>query len=331
MTLSLRLIIVFLFTYSYGFTQDYTFDFLPQKIGFGSCNDTTLSAEIWKSIEKEHNDVWIWLGDNVYSKPNNPESLKVLYQQQKENRNYQSILRDTKVFGIWDDHDYGQNDGDGSYPYKIESKQLFLEFLDIAEEHPVRKRNGIYQSYSFEGSSFSILLLLLDVRSFKPKYTKSSNPNQRYEQDKEGDILGEEQWKWVEKNIKKKEYDLVLVASGIQILSSEHPYEKWENYPKSKKRLIDLMKTKAKVIFLTGDRHISEISKLPIEENKAILDFTSSGLTHSYETLLTEKNKYRISPLITQKSYGVIELNPANKPTLSIKDINGKSLFKIRN
>jgi alkaline phosphatase D len=34
------------------------------------------------------------------------------------------------IIGIWDDHDYGMNDGDARNPIKIPQKQIFLDYLD---------------------------------------------------------------------------------------------------------------------------------------------------------------------------------------------------------
>ena len=31
----------------------------------------------------------------------------------------------------WDDHDYGYNDFGKDYPYKIQSKKLFLDFWEV--------------------------------------------------------------------------------------------------------------------------------------------------------------------------------------------------------
>ena len=51
------------------------------------------------------------------------------------------------MIGIWDDHDYGVNDGDARNPFRIEQKQLFLDYLDEPQTSERRLRgddNGIY-------------------------------------------------------------------------------------------------------------------------------------------------------------------------------------------
>ena len=57
-------------------------------------------------------------------------------------------------------------------------------------------------------------------------------------------------------------------------------------------------------MILSGDRHISEISEMKLGDD-SLIEITSSGLTHSWEDC-KEKNRYRISPLVTQTSFGLL-------------------------
>lgn len=68
---------------------------------------------------------------------------------------------------MWDDHDYGVNDGDGSSPIKIEQKQMYLDNLDEPESSELRNRgdeHGIYSYYKVKKQGYQVLIVLLDVR-----------------------------------------------------------------------------------------------------------------------------------------------------------------------
>jgi alkaline phosphatase D len=39
----------------------------------------------------------------------------------------------TKVIGVWDDHDYGKNDADSSFPEKQRNRHLYLDFINEPE------------------------------------------------------------------------------------------------------------------------------------------------------------------------------------------------------
>jgi hypothetical protein len=43
---------------------------------------------------------------------------------------YSQLRTKTGIIGIWDDHDYGVNDGDSRNPAKIRIKQIYLDYLD---------------------------------------------------------------------------------------------------------------------------------------------------------------------------------------------------------
>ena len=315
--------------------QDQTYNYVPQTIAFGSCNDTKKDQSIWRVIDETQKDLWIWLGDNIYWSGKDLTELETLYNDQKSNPFYNNIERTTEVVGIWDDHDYGRNDDGISNPLKVESKNLYMDFFKIPTTHPMRKRHGIYHSIGYKNDLFQLLIILLDTRSFKPDYLKDNESISRYKVDKTGDILGQEQWNWLEENLKNaSQYNAVIFCSGIQFISSEHPFEKWQNYPKSKSKLISLLNFYdiRNPIFLTGDRHIAEISKLAINNKTNLYDFTSSGLTHSYDNYNGEENKSRISPVISDKNFGIISFNFNFKSyELHIKNIKGKSVYKIKN
>mgnify|MGYP006186197229 FL=1 len=80
-------------------------------IGFGSCNDQSLSQIFWKNIQAYKPEVFLQIGDNVYAKDKSLGSLKDAYNDLKNNIYYQNFSSNTNILGIWDDHDYGKNDG----------------------------------------------------------------------------------------------------------------------------------------------------------------------------------------------------------------------------
>jgi len=103
-----------------------------------------------------------------------------------------------------------------------------------------------------------------------------------------------------------------LEYSRFQFLSSEHGWECWGNFPNEVKRLKQLITTHnvKNVIILSGDRHISEFSKINIPElSYPLIDFTSSGLTHAYAEFTKETNRNRIREVVFMPSFGVLKFN----------------------
>jgi alkaline phosphatase D len=233
------------------------------------------------------------------------------------------------VIGIWDDHDYGINDGGKLFHKKKESRDLMLDFLDVEDNANVRKREGGYQSYTIGQEGRQVKVILLDTRYFRDTLTESQEPGRRYEPSHNGDMLGEAQWTWLEKELLESEAQLNIIGSSIQMIAEEHGFEKWANFPESRERLLQLVADSGAkgVVFLSGDRHIGEISKINISGmSYPVYDITSSGLTHVYEDA-DEDNRHREGELVAKLNFGTIEIewNEPVKVTYHIKGQDNQS------
>lgn len=314
--------------------QQIPFNKVLTKIAIGSCNRQNEDQSIWQNISDEQPDLWIWLGDNIYGDTEDMELLQQKYSQQKQNSLYQQFIQDTPVIGIWDDHDYGVNDGDKTYPMRAESQALMMDFLDVPKDSPFRDQAGTYQSYLFGNEGKQVKVILLDTRYFRDELEKN-NGYQRYKPNLNGDILGEAQWTWLEQELKNSTADINLIGSGIQVIPAEHGFEKWANFPQARKRLLDLIAQiqPKKTILLSGDRHLSEFSQLAITGMEdELYEFTSSGLTHSYDSFSGEPNPYRTGEVVSDRSYGLIVIDWAGAEPdirLQMKGVGGDLLQEL--
>lgn len=297
-----------------GISQDYTFN-VPQKetlvITFGSCNKQDKPQPLWDDILTHNPDLFLFLGDNIYGDTQDMELLEEKYTTQKQQPDYVKLQEQTNIVGVWDDHDYGKNDAGKEYPKKEESQDLLLDFFNVSEDSPLRERKGTYSSSLVNWGGKKIKILLLDARYHRDKLEKN---DKIYVPNKLGTILGEEQWNWLGEELSDSSIDLYLIASGIQFIPEDHPYEKWANFPNERKRLFDLIadKNPKGVIMLSGDRHIAEISEQKWKGLKyPLVDVTSSGLTHTWggASAPEEYNQHRVGKLIAQLNYGVLEIS----------------------
>jgi len=292
-------------------------------IAFGSCSHEFDSVQMWDNIVAHNPMVWIWMGDNIYGDTYEMSVMEQKYNTQKNRPSYQRLLQATKVYGIWDDHDYGINDGGNEYPMKDESKKLLLDFLDVPKANDVWSRKGAYQSYMLEDMYMKVKLLLLDTRYFRDTLKPNLNPPPKYLPNSDGTVLGEEQWRWLEQELTNSDADIHLIGSSIQAIPDDHGFEKWGNFPAERQRLFDLIvKTApARPIILSGDRHIAEFSKIDLDGLKyPLYEFTSSGLTHSWNSMSPEHNRHRIGDLVINKNFGIIEIeHRENKKNIKLQ------------
>ncbi len=288
-------------------------------IAFGSCDDEEKPQEMWKEIIAHKPALWIWGGDNVYANDGEgAEGIKRRYDKQKSNPDYQQLLKNCAVTGTWDDHDYGTNDGGRFFSKKLQNKKPLLEFLGFENTNPVWNYTGVYNSTTIGSTNQKIKIINLDTRSFRDTTFKvysidSITKNQTYHFycNQTGDVLGEEQWHWLEDELKNSSTNLFIINSSIQVIAEDHRFEKWANFPLARKRLLNLIASSQKnVLIISGDRHIAEFSQL---EHPGLpyplIDFTSSGLTHTWSEVWEEKNSHRVGELIIQKTFGLIKVD----------------------
>ncbi|MFN3759215.1 MAG: alkaline phosphatase D family protein [Algoriphagus aquaeductus] len=295
-----------------------------QVIAFGSCNRQDLPQPLWDPIVSENPDLWIWMGDNIYGDSPVMDTLSAKYARQNANPGYQNLKASTPIIGIWDDHDYGINDGGKNYAQKKASRDLMFDFLGVPDSAPERTREGAYSSHTFGSGENLVKVILLDARYFRDTLIRADRV---YLPNETGVILGETQWTWLENELRSSSAKVNLIISGIQMLPTEHPHEKWANFPKEREKLLNVIAISgAKTpILLSGDRHIAEIMKLEDERfPNGLYEITSSGLTHTWKTIQEEPNRLRINELIAKLNYGVAKFDWKNsRVTFQIKGENG--------
>ena len=82
------------------------------------------------------------------------------------------------------------------------------------------------------------------------------------------------------------------------------------------------------VVFISGDVHWGEISKLVTDDLYPIYDITSSGLTQTWPN--TEPNKNRIGKVERKNNFGMVVFELKDSPSLTfiLKNKNGKTKVK---
>jgi alkaline phosphatase D len=305
-------------------------------IAFGSCNKPELENLLWDDVLATRPDVWIWGGDNIYADTGDMTRLANMYNAQNQVPGYHKLRIGVPVIGTWDDHDYGLNDGGSEFDAKKESQEVFLDFMGVPAESPRRDREGVYTSHEYNTRFGSVKVLVLDTRFFRSPLTPDTETKKRFKPNSygEGTILGPQQWLWLEEELMNSKAQFNIIVSSIQLLSNEHGFEGWGNFPHEVDRFKELLlRSGAKgVIVLSGDRHISEFSKLEVQGmSYPLVDFTSSGLTHAYHDFSGEPNPYRIGRVINTESFGVVKLNlKENKATFQIVGDRGKVLGSLK-
>jgi alkaline phosphatase D len=291
-------------------------------IAFGSCNKMDKPQTLWADILANSPNLWVWLGDIIYADTSDMKALAAHYKSLKTTLGYKKLRSKAQIIGVYDDHDYGINDGCKDYPFKKGAKKCLMDFLDVPMNSPLRKREGAYQSYTFGPESQRIKIIVMDTRYFRDALEPDPTKQKRYIPNTTGDVLGETQWKWLEKELRNSQANLNILCSSVQIVADDHGHEKWGNFPNERKRLLHLIaQTKPKnLLILSGDRHMTEVSKIDLQGLPyPLYDFTSSGMTH-IRSGTSEPNKYRVGEMIVKKNFGILKIYWVNdKPVVTLQ------------
>ena len=291
------------------------------KIGLGSCLDQDYPQPIWQSIKKEDLNYFIFLGDNVYGDTRYGSLRKMKSAYDKQKKVLPDFLNDISIFSIWDDHDFGINDGGADYRFKRRAQELYLDFWEITKDDDRSNREGIYFSKNEIFFDKKFKFIFLDTRFFRSKLKgKKSNYIENIEPD--ATILGNAQWTWLENEL-KSDFDFLFVFSSIQIIAKDHRFEKWSNFPNERAKLFELLEQfNDKTILFSGDRH-----RAGIYRKNGIIEVTSSSMNKPGSSF-SETDSYLIGKTYPQENYGVLEILE-NTIHIKIKDIKGNTLNSI--
>ncbi len=305
------------------------------RLSLGSCANQKLPQPIWQTIQNDRPDLHILGGDNVYAsdRPWSIEQLQAAYAQAKQQEGMVQLMRSVPHRAMWDDHDYGFNDGGAEFAGKQASKNALMEFFNFPAAHECRSREGLYQSQIIGTAGRRVQIILLDTRWFRSSLTRPLIPGlpgqERYIPDDSPDktLLGAAQWQWLEEQLRQPA-QIRLIYSGIQVLADGHGWERWGNLPRERTRLIDtISRTKAQgVILLSGDRHIGAFYRETIATQYPMWEMTSSGLTHAWANA-SESGPNRVGDLVRVNHYGTVDINwRAAQVQLQLKDTQGRAL-----
>ena len=274
---------------------------LLTKFAFGSCNREYLPQPLWPLIIADKPQLFIWGGDNIYGDKNPfKHQIEKKYRIQNKKPGYQKLKQVTPIIGIWDDHDYGKNNGGGEYKKKEVNRHFLLDFLEVEKDAPVRSRDGVYQSFVFGPTGKQVKIILLD-----PRYNQTK-----------GDFLGTRQWSWLGDELESSEAQIHFIMTGLPFLTPDLiRSEEWANKPKQQEKLISLIKKYQTpgVVFLSGDKHFGAII-----ERHGFLEIMSSGMTHTPFILYHPFLHYYFPKALIKRNYGLISINWESSP-ISLK------------
>ena len=257
--------------------------------GYGS------DYEIVKSIYEKHPDFMVWLGDNWYYREADWDSWSGMLSRITHTRSLpelQPLLASVHHYSIWDDHDFGPNDSDRGFWNKFKTLEAFKLFIPNPS-FGINGKPGITSFFQWGDTDF----FLLDNRFYRTPNTRKTDDGRT--------VLGDEQIQWLIDNLAVSKAPFKIVAMGGQFLNpvQKSYLETYSIFPEEKEKILSLIKKEKieGVIFLTGDRHHSELTKLDRNEDYPLYEFTISSLTAGVSAGKDEENVLRVAGTVTDE------------------------------
>jgi alkaline phosphatase D len=304
------------------------------RIAFGSCADQAKPQPIWDAILAYHPELFIFAGDNVYGdfSTADADNLRRAYELAGTVPGYAMLRQTVDHLAVWDDHDYGINDGGGDFPHKAIAKQLFLDFWKVPNDDVRRAREGIYDAHIIGPPGMRVQVVLLDLRWFRSPLKASDQRGapgkERYvpDPDPSKTMLGPAQWAWLAEQLMKPA-EIRLIVSSTQVLAEGHGWERWGNMPLERQKLIETIRESGAkgAVLLSGDRHVGAIYRDTPPGHYPIYEITSSGLNMVYWAA-SEPGPNRVGALYPAANFGVVDIDWwERRILLALRDASGNS------
>jgi len=295
-----------------------------------------------RSIAKEQADLFLMIGDNVYGDKNGPayvnnqpdlDELRASFRDLAAREDFRAVRAKFPMMVAWDDHDMGANDAGREFPFRRLAERIHERFWGL-ENQDVGAYPGTYYARTFGPEGKRTQVIVLDTRFFrsalaptdewnkpgKERYMPSADPAQ--------DMLGNDQWTWLENRLQDKA-DLRLIVSSVQVLPTVHGFEAWSRMPLEQQRLYRLIRESEAngVVFVSGDRHTAFLYEDDAALAYPVSEITASSLNVAFAETTAEMDTRQQGEGYPPENYGAIGIDwDAGTVSLQIKSGAGETV-----
>ena len=223
---------------------------------------------IFYRMKKKKSDFMVWLGDDVYYLKKDFSSYDGMFnlnvRLRRTFKKYRDFLATQPNYAIWDDHDFGPDNCNQNFALRDSSLKVFKGMWP--NTYPAGEQfNGNYFNFRYYDAEF----FMMDCRFHRGA-----------EGDTAGPFFGETQLIWLKNKLLMSDATFKFIAIGTQVINDNNFGESYADYPRERNELLDFIAANniKGVLFLTGDKHYSELSKR-MWNGYPMYDFTCSPLT----------------------------------------------------
>jgi hypothetical protein len=219
---------------------------------FGSCARTGSNHRIFETMESLEPLFTLHMGDFHYENigENDPAEFRRAFDKVLASERQSSLYRSAPIAYIWDDHDYGPNDADGTHPGKPAAVATYGEYVP---HYPLERDEGDLRQAFTVGR---IRFLLTDVRSHRVPDEAPDGP--------EKTMLGLAQREWLLSEIEasRGRHALVVWVNPVPWIAEPGSGHGWGRYDWERRHIADRIVEAGmtgRLLMLSGDGHMVAI------------------------------------------------------------------------
>ncbi|HRH80823.1 MAG TPA: alkaline phosphatase D family protein [Thiobacillaceae bacterium] len=304
----------------------------------------------------------LWLGDNLYFRETDLESpwaMNARYRMIRAHPALGPLLSAAPNYALWDDHDYGPNNGNRAFEFKDTSARLFRRYW-ANPGYGLEDLPGVFTRFSL----FDVEFFLLDDRTYRASDTTVEPDNEiSWWQEFKNWAIGSNQWTrllgrrymgggplwlgenktlfgpaqldWLKQALIGSTATFKVVASGSQLFNDANRFEGWQNFKGEREAFVEWLERQKidGVLFLSGDRHHTELIKRERKKAYPLYELTCSPLSAGAGVPDAERdNAQRVEgTLVGQRNFCSLEVSgPPDGRQLTFRshDSQGRLLWE---
>jgi alkaline phosphatase D len=267
-------------------------------------NKMKSGTSVFTKMTSRKANLILFLGDFPYTASGARDEVRKGNRKLRNIIGFRQLTSSTPTYGIYDDHDFGPNDCDGTHKNADEALAAFKEYWPNPS-YGLPEDKGIYCSFVVGDVEF----FLLDGRYPARKNQKT--------------MLGASQFKWLCKGLRNSKSRYKVLVSGTQFGRVKDDGWAGKYYLGERKKLFSFIFENdiSGVIGISGDVHRSDIYKLPIGKNRYFYDFTPGSLARTHRAPpkpLPDTMIHSYGKKTDNNMYGEIEFRPASDKNVAI-------------
>ena len=280
---------------------------------------------IYESIYTKKPDLMLWLGDNIYLRNADWNTLTGIHYRYTFDRSLpelQPLLGSVHHYATWDDHDYGPDDSDRSFVHKSVALDAFRYFWGNPS-FGMPDMPGVMTSFNWGDVDFFVL----DNRTYRSPQRKKMGMHT---------MLGEQQIEWLMDGLITSRATFKVVVLGSMFLTEAPTGQNYAaRYAEERISLLRKIEDEAltNIIFLTGDKHLTELSHYTNAKGHTVYDLSVSPLTASANTRPYENRLQVEGTLVQQRNFATLHFAgplDARILTLRVFDSDGTELWSYK-